>query len=179
MEESELIGRAQSGDRDAFRLLVERHSEVAGRTARVLLADRADAEDAAQEAWLDAWRGLRGFDKARPFRPWLLAIVANRCRMKWRRYQPVTTPYNDEIDEELVSPTSADTYDEELDRAIRTLDANHRQILALRFYADLQLDEIAELIDVPIGTVKSRLHRSLANLRTSLTEKSPARKAEE
>jgi RNA polymerase sigma-70 factor (ECF subfamily) len=179
MEENELIARAQAGDRDAFRRLVETYSEVAGRTARVLLADRADAEDAAQEAWLDAWKALPRFQAERPFRPWLLAIVANRCRMKARKYQPVTEAFNDEIGEQLVAPGPEDKYDEELECALGKLDAGQRKVLALRFYADLQLDEIAELIDVPLGTIKSRLHRAIAALRTSLTEKSLARKARE
>ena len=76
MEENKLILRAQSGDRDAFRRLVETYSEVAGRTARVLLANHADAEDAAQEAWLDAWKGLPRFQRDAPSAP--------GCSQSWR-----------------------------------------------------------------------------------------------
>jgi RNA polymerase sigma-70 factor (ECF subfamily) len=171
VEESELIACAQSGDRDAFRSLVEGYSDVAERTARVLLSNRADAEDAAQEAWLDAWKGMPRFQVERAFRPWLLAIVANRCRMKARQRDLADVPYSDEIGKELREPEPDDGYDEELDRAIGTLDADQQRVLALRFYADLQLDEIAELMDTPIGTVKSRLHRAIAALRTELTQK--------
>jgi RNA polymerase sigma-70 factor, ECF subfamily len=67
--EQEIVHRAREGDQTAFRSLVEIHAEVAWRAARVLLPDRAGAEDAVQEAWLDAWRGLPRFDPVRPFRP--------------------------------------------------------------------------------------------------------------
>ena len=99
--------------------------------------------------------------------------------MKARKYQPVTEEFNDEIGDQLVAPDPEDRYDEELERARGKLDADQRKVLALRFYADLQLDEIAELIEIPVGTVKSRLHRAIAALRTSLTEKSLAKKPRE
>jgi RNA polymerase sigma-70 factor (ECF subfamily) len=77
----DLISRAQRGDTAAFQAIVEHYSEVAWRVVRVLLPGRHEAEDALQEAWLDVWRGLPGYSTSRPFRPWLLAVVANRCRM--------------------------------------------------------------------------------------------------
>src|SRR5690348_12731165 len=89
--EEEAIRQAQRGDHFAFRKLVEAHTDVAWRVARTLLEDSLAAEDALQEAWLDAWRGLTYFDNTRPFRPWLLTIVANRCRMTRRRRTLPTT----------------------------------------------------------------------------------------
>src|SRR5262249_57429230 len=86
------ISRAQLGDTEAFHWLVERNSDVAWRTARVLLQDREQAKDAVQEAWLDAWQGLHRFTPGRPFRPWLLTVVANRCRMFGRRRVLPTVP---------------------------------------------------------------------------------------
>ncbi len=90
--QDELIRRAQQGDTVAFRALVEAYTPGAWRVARILISDRGQAEDALQEAWVDVWRGLLRYDTARPFRPWLLAIVGNRCRMLGRRHNVPTQP---------------------------------------------------------------------------------------
>lgn len=172
MDETESIRRSQHGDREAFRNLVDIYAGLAGRTARVLLQDPSDAEDAVQEAWVDAWRAMPRFQVEKPFRPWLLTVVANRCRYKARQRKLQTMPYTDEV-----TGTWGDTphwaemgtdYDEELHEALGKLDDEQRRIMALRFYADLQLDEIAEVVGAPLGTVKSRLHRGLASLREQL-----------
>lgn len=176
-EEDRLVELARSGDQAAFRGLVDIYATLIERLARVLLSNRADAEDAVQEAWLDAWRGLPGFEVGRPFRPWLLAITSNRCRMVARRLKPAGAPYDDAALDNLLSqqgfgaasPTGGAYYDE-LQTLVDGLDEGHRQLLALRFFADLQLDEIAEILDVPVGTVKSRLHRLLHLLRHRLTD---------
>lgn len=176
MAEDDLIRRARLGDQDAFRQLVDIYGTLTERTARVLLADRSDAEDAVQEAWLDAWRGLRGFELGRPFRPWLLTIVGNRCRMVARRRRLTSVPFDDALYDRLddlsasqANPFSAiEAYYDDLQEALEALDGNHRRLLALRFFADLQLEEIAELLNVPLGTVKSRLHRTLQTLRVRL-----------
>ncbi len=175
MIETDLVFRAQSGDRDAFRGLVERYATLTERTARALLADHADAEDAVQEAWLDAWRALPRFQAGREFRPWLLTLVANRCRMKARQRRPVTISYREEIGEmqgaydEPAPSVRGTAWDEHLHSAMLGLDGDQRRMLELRYYADLQLEEIAALTDVPLGTVKSRLHRALAHLRSTLS----------
>lgn len=174
--EDDLVRRARLGDQDAFRQLVEVYGTLTERTARVLLADRSDAEDAVQEAWLDAWRGLRGFELGRPFRPWLLTVVGNRCRMVARRRKPSSVPFDDTLYERLDSlsepqanPFGAiEEYYEDLQEAVEALEAQHKRLLALRYFADLQLEEIAEVLNVPLGTVKSRLHRTLHTLRLRL-----------
>src|SRR6516225_9182521 len=97
--EDELIRCAQAGDAEAFHALVLRYSGVAWRTARVLLGDSGPAEDAVQEAWLDAWRGLIRFQSDRPFRPWLLRLVANRCRMALRKRAATTVRLTEQIAE--------------------------------------------------------------------------------
>lgn len=163
--DEEVISRAQAGDRDAFRLLVEQYAALGSRTARVLLSNPSDAEDASQEAWLDAWRALPLFQAGRPFRPWLLTLVANRCRMKARRQRPEVAFDEGMADERVAEGEASNDYDGELQEALDSLEPGQRQVLALRFYADLQLEEIAEAMDVPLGTVKSRLHRGLERLR--------------
>jgi RNA polymerase sigma factor (sigma-70 family) len=164
-----MVQQAQRGDAGAFRSLVYAYASLTERMARVLLESRERAEDALQEAWLDVWRGLGGFDPDRPFRPWLLTVVANRCRMERRRRDDRSVPLTDGMDEPTWDRHSDDG-PLDLPAILRGLDTEQRRMLELRYYADLKLEEIAELMGLPLGTVKSRLHRTLATLRERLTE---------
>ena len=170
----EMIRRAQQGDTAAFRALVEAYSPGAWRVAQILITDRGHAEDALQEAWIDVWRGLPRYDTARPFRPWLLAIVGNRCRMLRRRQTIPTQSLGEDMADGL--PDSHDAYaevaarepDVALQNALTCLAPETRELLELRYQAELELAEIAELYAAPLSTVKSRLYRTLAALRTQL-----------
>jgi RNA polymerase sigma-70 factor (ECF subfamily) len=176
MNEDDVIRRAQRGDQAAFRELVQAYTKVSALTARVLLYSPGDAEDAAQEAWLDVWRGLPTFQAGRPFRPWLLTVVKNRCRMLARGLKAPSMPYDEANYNsiEAVPSLEASMFGqggeafEDLQAALDGLDAENARILALRFYADLQLHEIAEVLDMPLNTVKTRLRRTLQFLRASL-----------
>lgn len=169
-----IIQRAQLGDQRAFQQLIEAYHTIAWRTARVLLPDRSTIEDVMQEAWLDVWRGLPRFQRNRPFRPWLLTIVANRCRMLLRRRRPATLVLDDVEMERIIVVDDVLEHilrlevDGELQLALETLSAEQRCVLELRFFADLDLSEIALITNVPLGTVKSRLYRALSNLRAHL-----------
>ena len=172
--EDELIARAQQGDTLAFRELVEQYSNLAWRTARVLLGDSARAEDATQEAWLDVWQSLHRFELGRPFRAWLLTLLANRCRMILRRHTPTAVPLTQDAADQLISADTAiepalqrETSDE-LRAALAALPPDQQRVLELRYFADLDLAEIADVTGVPLGTVKSRLHRSLYAVRARL-----------
>ncbi len=175
----EMIRRAQQGDTLAFRALVETYSPGAWRVAQILMADRGQAEDALQEAWIDVWRGLPRYDAARPFRPWLLAIVGNRCRMLRRRHTIPAQSLGEDLADGLLDPH--DTYaevaarepDVTLRNALACLSAESRELLELRYQADLELAEMAELYGLPLSTVKSRLYRTLAALRAQLTSAAP------
>jgi len=183
MPETLVITRASQGDALAFQRLVERYADLVSRLARTLLADPALAEDAAQEAWVDVWRSLPRFDTAQPFRPWLLTVVANRCRKAVRRRSLPTVPLDGDafdapdatgaVDERLLGRDIAEDalHGEalrEVSAVIATLPAEQRRILALRFFADLELAEIALLTNSPLGTVKSRLSRALGVIRERL-----------
>lgn len=172
--EDELIARAQQGDTLAFRELVERYSDLAWRTARVLLGDSARAEEAAQEAWVDVWQSLHRFELGRPFRPWLLTLLANRCRMIARHRTPTVVPLTPDDADQLIGADTAsepalqrETGDE-LRAALAALPPDQQRVLELRYFADLDLAEIADATGVPLGTVKSRLHRSLYAVRARL-----------
>ena len=173
MEEN-LIVYAQHGDAVAFETIVKRYTDVAWRVTRVLLPDRQTAEDALQEAWLDVWHGLPGYSTRRPFRPWLLSVVANRCRMLYRRRSVITVPLQPEHAESICSPTNIEAdvlkseRDSELLAGLAALSEEHRRVLELRFFADLELAEIALVLNSPLGTVKSRLNRALAALRADI-----------
>ena len=172
--EDAIIQRAQLGDQAAFRQLVEAYADVAWRTARVLLADREAAQDALQEAWLDAWRGLPRFQRGRLFRPWLLTLVANRCRMAARHKRVSTVTLDDtELEglvdaEDVLGQIVRGESDAELRAALATLPPEQQRVLELRYFADLELSEIALVSNIPVGTVKSRLHRALEHLRIHL-----------
>lgn len=174
--EEDLIRSAQLGNETAFGKLVEIYAQLTERTARALVIDRTVAEDAVQEAWIDVWLNLSHFQLDRPFRPWLLTIVANRCRKSLRRNVLPVVQFDNCLSEILTSTADPETsvlntiYQDELRVAITKLQFEQQQILALRFFSDLKLEEIATVIDMPLGTVKSRLHRSLNTLRIKLQE---------
>lgn len=172
--EDTIIQRVQMGDQLAFQQLIEIYNAIAWRTAQVLLPERVAVEDVMQEVWLDVWRGRARFQRGRPFRPWLLTIVANRCRMTTRRrqgsFQPLDTAesehtmYVDDVLEHILRREE----DVELQCALETVSVEQRRVLELRFFADLDLNEIALITHAPLGTVKSRLHRALNSLRQHL-----------
>jgi RNA polymerase sigma factor (sigma-70 family) len=169
-----IVRRAQQRDEEAFRDLVLTYHALVAKTARALLNDRTLAEDAAQEAWLDAWRGLLSFRMGAAFRPWLLAVVANRCRMLARRNTLATTPLAE--DESLLLPAPDDVAWTAIQRetgteiltAIKSLSAEHQRIIALHYFAELDISEMAIVLGIPSGTVKSRLHRALTLIRTAM-----------
>lgn len=164
-----LIRSAQMGDTTAFQQLVETYYAVAWRTARVLQHDAAGIDDILQEAWLDAWRGLPGFLTHRPFRPWLLTLVTNRCRMAARRHtlQTVTVDTLEDhlVTDDMLQQVLQQERDAQLRAALAKLSEEQQRVLELRYFAELELSEIALVTGMPLGTVKSRLHRALQALR--------------
>jgi RNA polymerase sigma factor (sigma-70 family) len=179
MEQLEdFVRRAQRHDEEAFRHLVLTYTAVVAKTTQALLNDRSVAEDAAQEAWLDVWRGLPSLRTGAAFRPWLLAIVANRCRMLARRSRLVTASLEASTwllpgpDDVVWTAMQRETGTEIL-AAFKTLSTHHQRILALHYFAELDIGEIGVVLGIPSGTVKSRLHRALTLMRTALQEPAP------
>jgi len=174
--ERSLIERARDGDVDAFARLVEEHRGVALRVAYAIAGP--DAEDVTQEAFIKAYRHLDRFRVQSAFRPWLLTIVANEARNGRR-----SAGRRGNLALRVATRREADAASAE-DEALRAagrqvlLDAvamlgdHDREIVALRFFAGLSEAEMAAALDVPAGTVKSRLSRALARLRTALPESS-------
>jgi RNA polymerase sigma-70 factor (ECF subfamily) len=178
--EDTVIERASRGDQEAFRLLWEDHHAVAMAAALRLCHQPALAEDITQGAFLLAWRGLPRFRAGLPFRPWLMRIlyrhaldVMERQRI-YLHAQPLSvqaleasaceSPPYERDPQQLIADR------EELSHALAHLNADQRQVIALRYGADLSEAEIAQVLGWPIGTVKSRLNRAREKLRVCLLD---------
>jgi RNA polymerase sigma factor (sigma-70 family) len=176
-DDSHLVRRARGGDRDAYASLVRRHQGVALRVA-ALAGPTADAEDAVQEAFVKAYRSLRRFDEARPFRPWLLAIVANEARSRGRSAQRAASLADRAVAFGAAGGEAASAEETALARigagplteALGALRPDEQEVLVCRFVLDLGEEETAAALGVRRGTVKSRTSRALARLRTALPE---------
>ncbi len=172
-DEPNLIARAQRGDAQAYELLVRQHEQVAFRAAFLITRDEHEAADTAQDAFLRAYRALRSFKAGQPFRPWLLRIVTNQAlnRVKaTQRRERMAERYTHEVivKQENPSPENAAAEREQNDRlvqAVNQLAADERSLIALRYFLELPESEVAETLRIPLGTVKSRLHRTLGRLR--------------
>lgn len=171
--DGELIGRARRGELDAFEELVRRYEATAVRVAAVVCGS-AEADDAAQEGFIRAFRSLDRFDDQRPFRPWLLRIVVNAAKNRVRaeqRHAQLVLRAPSEPD------TSADAGVEgvlaaerraAVAAALARLPARDRVVLACRWFEGMSEREIATTLGVRPGTVKSRLSRAMARLRDQL-----------
>lgn len=150
----------------AFAELVDLRLNDAYRLAGYILGSAQDAEDAVQEAIVRGWQAWGGLREAERFEPWFDRIVVNVCRDRLRRRRTIRFV---ELDEGLgvhgVDPFAAALARVEVDRLIGVLDADQRAIVLLRFWRDLQVDEIAARLGMPVGTVKSKLHYALRALR--------------
>jgi RNA polymerase sigma factor (sigma-70 family) len=170
-DEAELVMRAQRGDVAAYERLVERESAVAFRTAYVIAGSAADAEEAAQDAFVKAYRALGRFRAGSPWRPWLLRIVANEARNRRRSAARRARAEVRAVDEAAPVSPSAEALvlgaerDAELRGALAGLEDRDREVLYLRFFLELGESEMAAVLDCRPGTVKSRLSRALARLR--------------
>ena len=158
-EERDLIQAAQNGSKGAFEDLYRRHWRSAYRAAYLVTHDAAASEDIAQEAFLAAARALGRFDRRRPFAPWLHRIVVNRS-IDWTRARAARAEVLAEApDQQQVDP-AADTSGE-LVGGLAALPPDQRAVVVLRYLLEYTPGEIAGLLDLPRGTVNSRLRRGL------------------
>jgi RNA polymerase sigma-70 factor (ECF subfamily) len=179
VDEATLVRHAANGDAAAWEPLVLAHQEAVFRLSYLLLGDPDDAEDIAQETFLRAWNHLKRFDPTRPLRPWLLSIASNlasnRRRSAGRYVSALTRAFRSEpassasIEEKSARRMEAS----ELWKAVQNLSMPDQQIIYLRFFLELSVAETAQTLDVPEGTVKSRLNRALERLRGIIQEDFP------
>lgn len=174
MPDALLVRRTLAGDPRAFAALVDRHSGVCLRYAARMLGTREDAEDAAQEAWLRAYRALHTYEPSRPFRTWLLTILVNRCRtaklLQRRREARVV------VDDELltlaaVAPDASIEEDDEIARALAQLDPLQREAFLLKHVEQLSYDEMAAVTGAGVSALKMRVSRACEHLRRALADR--------
>jgi RNA polymerase sigma factor (sigma-70 family) len=163
-DDRELVVRAQRGDESAFAALVEPHREVSFRLAYVITGAAAEAEDAAQDALVKAWRALGRFRAGEPFRPWLLRIVANEARNRRRSAgRRLRLTLRAAAEPQLATEDGVDR--RALLDALHALPDDAQAVLTCRFLLGLSEHETAAALDVAPGTVKSRTSRALERLR--------------
>ena len=147
----------------AFRQLVDRHLADAYRLATAILNSATEAEDATQDAFVAAWKRWHTLRDPAAFQAWFDRILVNTCRNRLRSRRPVL-----DISAELDVPAAALGIASEdrdaIERALARLSDDQRIVVALRFYRDWTVDDIARRLAIPPGTVKSRLHHALARL---------------
>lgn len=170
--DAELAAQACDGSSEAFGLLVERHAERARRIARAALLDPQDADDAVQDALYSAWRAIGRFDSARPFGPWFMKIVVNAAADLRRRRKLRQTEAIPESAADTGSTPDRDTdralLREALDRALATLPERRRMALVLHDAEGYVHEEIATMLNVPVGTVRSDVFHARRAMRAAL-----------
>ncbi|MBD3300884.1 MAG: sigma-70 family RNA polymerase sigma factor [Candidatus Eisenbacteria bacterium] len=178
-EESALIRRCRQGDQDAIRQLVERYQRPVYSLVYKAVGNEEDARDLTQEAFVRAIRALDRFDPNRPFRNWIFRIASNLAVDHYRRARMRTISIDVDADDEsgLHAPilvderptpdrvSDASRLSDRLAALVDRLPPGYRTVIHLRHYEQLAYEEIAEALDIPLGTVKARLHRAHRRLR--------------
>ncbi len=173
LDERAAVDAVLAGDRDSFRILVDRESAAVIRACHRVLGDVHEAEDAAQEAFVTAFKGLAGWRADGPFGAWITRIAVRIAIRRAKARRDVTwidpTDPSRGIDlpggqDPLISSLRAERA-AGLRTAVSRLDEPYREVVALRFFGDLSLDEIARQTGRPLGTVKTHLRRGLLRLR--------------
>ena len=176
LSDETLVARARGGDADAYGELVTRYRDLAHRVAWVV-APGGEAEDAVQEAFVKAWFALPRFREGAPFRPWVCRIVANEARNRIRSARrrealalrdAAATPRADAPAPDDAALAREDA--ELLVAAMNRLRPDDRLVVAYRWLFELSEAEMADALDVPAGTVKSRLSRAMARLRDAIAD---------
>lgn len=184
LSETELVSLARTGDSAAWETLVRDQLPAVFRLAYLLLGDPDDAQDVTQEVFIRAFRALDRFDASRPLRPWLLRITANLAHNQRRSIGRYLGALQRLVwsDPELIRPTPGprdqsgpgpeDAHT--LWQAVRRMNRADQEIVYLRYFLDMSEAETARVVDLPLGTVKSRTHRALKKLRGIVDREFPS-----
>lgn len=183
LSEADLIARAAAGDGAAFEVLMRRHNQLLFRTARSILRNDAEAEEAVQEGYLRAWRALAGYRGASRLSTWLVRIISNEALTRLRRHRAEVIPLEAAMmsaDPETVTALS-DAPERGPERAllraqvrrmledrIDLLPESFRTVFMLRAIEELSVDEVAQALNIPEATVRSRYFRARSLLREGL-----------
>lgn len=163
MDDREIINKIRSGNKEAFKFIVEKYMKLAYSVAYSIVGSREEALDISQEAFIRVYRNLKKFDVSKPFLPWFIKILKNiaidRIRKEKVRLIPLEVVENKGVSAEIKL---------ELERALANLNEEERQIIFLRHFDGYSYKEIAEILDIPIGTVMSRLFYARKKLKKML-----------
>jgi RNA polymerase sigma-70 factor (ECF subfamily) len=181
--DAQLIENCQNGEKSSFRLLVDRYKNRAYTVAYRIIGDASEAEDIAQEAFISAYKAIDKFDLDRSFKPWITRIVTNLSIDHLRKKSLKTVPLdsldfgveeNDSlIDVRYPNPLEMAEMSELQDlveNLIIQLPANYRAVVTLYYNEDFTYSEIADTLDMPMGTVKTYLHRAREILKVKLKD---------
>lgn len=184
MTESEIIERCKKGERDAFNMLFSKYQSQVVNIAFGLLSDREDAFDAAQEVFVKVYKSIKNFNGQSSFTTWLYRITANTCSDFLRKRQrggsviSLNTSVEENKDFDIEDESaSVDAGIEQTERqtavrnAIRELSEEHRLVITMCDLQDMSYEEIASVLKIPPGTVKSRINRARSALKKKLSEK--------
>ncbi len=179
-DDTEFIVQARQGDRAAFGELVKRYQRRAYAVAYSLVGNRDDAMEIAQDSFVKAYRAMGRFDSELPFYPWLYRIIRNTCLNHIKKRSRRGESSLDGMMEQGTDFASANRGPSEtagvdelrvrLARCMRALSESHREILSLRHVEELSYEEIARVLEVPKGTVMSRLHAARRALREAMMQ---------
>jgi RNA polymerase sigma-70 factor (ECF subfamily) len=179
--DEELVTRAQGGDRDAFEQIVNVSFDRCHAVAMRLLRDSQLAEDAVQQAMVNIWRDLPRLRDPARYDAWSYKLLLRACYAEYRKAPPWVPGLESGSPAE---PRSGDVYRpvidrDQLERGFRRLSMDHRAVVVLHHYLDLPVDEVGRILGIPSGTVKSRLHRALAEMRAALEADARASRSDE
>jgi len=168
-DELELVQRSLDGDLEAWGEIVSRYKDAVYGVAIAILRNRADAEDAVQEAFIRAYTRLRQYDLTRRFSTWLLTVTANVARNMLRKRRP-EPPQRFHWPEDPADVMREEQLRELVRKTVWSLPDLYREPLVLRYWHDMDIAEISEVLRMREGTVKTRLHRGRALVRAQLAE---------
>lgn len=169
-EDVALVQRCLAGDGEAVRLIVERFQGLVFGLCWRMLGQREDAEDVCQESFARIFRHLSQWDRSRPLRPWVMAIVANRCRTKLAKR--IRIPQNQAVEYDAVAQVDhRSDLGEELQRGVERLREDHRLCFVMFYHQQMTIEEISAALECPEGTVKTWLYRARKQLAEELLER--------
>lgn len=167
----ELVTLALAGDRQAFDRLYDQTIQVIYRTVHFLVGNSSDAEDIVQETYVEMYRNLSKFKEGRAFQPWLIGIAIRQVnayrRKKWMRFRlfQKASGQGTEIEADFAPDVVDRLANRELVAMLEQLPYKLKQVVILRYLNEYSQEEVAAILEIPVGTVKSRLHAALSKLR--------------
>lgn len=172
--EKELIKSTLAGSVEAYRKLYEITVQDVYRTVRFLVANIADSDDIVQEIYISVYRSLQHYDLTRPFRPWLMAIAIRQVqtyrRQRWRHFRLLQkAEVREEVEQDFSHELTDKMSQQALIHVVNKLPFKLKQVVILHYLNQYTQEEIAEILSIPLGTVKSRIHAALQKLRKKQT----------